>query len=202
LSPFGLGESVLKPLFSGSHWVSRTSACENCCCDFLLSLRIDVCQRDAPPQNATTTCNWNRGYASERSGRKVSRKRCHDGEHVPGEQALHRRRFMGISPIVSAIRLRAQAQRTTRRVRAFPRGGCGAIRDWRRGNPRRGSAHSVVRARERLEPWSRQKVSGRSETAAAPMLRWLSNRTRQSEAAAGGSSVRRTTRSVRRAIPT
>jgi hypothetical protein len=35
LSPFGLGESVLKPLFSGSHWVSRTSACENCCCDFL-----------------------------------------------------------------------------------------------------------------------------------------------------------------------
>src|SRR5271170_2240832 len=36
LSQFGLGEPVLKPLFSGSHWVSRTSACENCCCDFLL----------------------------------------------------------------------------------------------------------------------------------------------------------------------
>src|SRR5271154_936986 len=64
LSQFGLGESVLKPLFSGSHWVSRTSACENCCCDFLLSLRIDVCQRDAPPRDATTTCYWSRGYES------------------------------------------------------------------------------------------------------------------------------------------
>src|SRR5271156_3774451 len=62
LSQFGLGESVLKPLFSGSHWVSRTSACENCCCDFLLSPRIDVCQRDAPPRGATTTCYWSRGY--------------------------------------------------------------------------------------------------------------------------------------------
>lgn len=88
LSPFGLGESVLKLLFSGSHWVSRTSACENCCCDFLLSLRIDVCQRDGPPRYATTTCYWNRGYALERSGRKVSRKRCHDGEQLPGEQVF------------------------------------------------------------------------------------------------------------------
>jgi len=63
LSPFGLSESLLKPLFSGSHWVSRTSACENCCCDFLLSLRIDVCQRDAAPWDATTTCYWSREYA-------------------------------------------------------------------------------------------------------------------------------------------
>src|SRR5580692_8664184 len=121
---------------------------------------------------------------------------------LAGEQVLHRRRFKGISPIGSAIRLRAQVRRATRRVRVFRRDGSGAIRDPRHGDRRTAGAYSVVRARERPGPWSRQRVSGRSEPAAAPKQRWLANRTRQSEAAAEGSLARRTTRSVRRAIPT
>src|SRR3984885_12123075 len=65
LSPFGLSESVLKPLFSGSHWVSRTSACENCCCDFLLSIGHDrqmpealTGKRGPPRSRRCQTCFW------------------------------------------------------------------------------------------------------------------------------------------------
>src|SRR5579863_9642453 len=43
---------------------------------------------------------------------------------------------VGITPIGSAVILRVQARRATRRVRAFPRGGSGATREPRHGDPR------------------------------------------------------------------